>query len=138
LAAAIGVIFFTYSFVNIGMVSAATASRTECCFMEISINIENQSFASTEMLSRIPVAAIGVIFFTYSFVNIGMVSGILPVVGVPLPFMSYGGYCCCSYCKQNGVLLHGNLHKYRKSVFCIYRDAEQLRQRWSSQCRGTY
>jgi rod shape determining protein RodA len=29
--------------------------------------------------------------FTYAFVNIGMVSGILPVVGVPLPFMSYGG-----------------------------------------------
>jgi rod shape determining protein RodA len=29
--------------------------------------------------------------FTYVFVNIGMVSGILPVVGVPLPFMSYGG-----------------------------------------------
>ena len=31
------------------------------------------------------------IFFTYTFVNIGMVIGILPVVGVPLPFMSYGG-----------------------------------------------
>jgi rod shape determining protein RodA len=30
-------------------------------------------------------------FFTYAFVNMGMVSGILPVVGVPLPFMSYGG-----------------------------------------------
>ena len=31
------------------------------------------------------------IFFTYAFVNMGMVSGILPVVGVPLPFISYGG-----------------------------------------------
>ena len=30
-------------------------------------------------------------FFVYAFVNIGMVSGVLPVVGVPLPFMSYGG-----------------------------------------------
>jgi len=30
-------------------------------------------------------------FFTYCFVNMGMVSGILPVVGVPLPFISYGG-----------------------------------------------
>ena len=30
-------------------------------------------------------------FFTYAFVNMGMVSGILPVVGVPLPFLSYGG-----------------------------------------------
>jgi len=31
------------------------------------------------------------VVFTYAFVNIGMVIGILPVVGVPLPFMSYGG-----------------------------------------------
>jgi rod shape determining protein RodA len=31
------------------------------------------------------------VFFTYAFVNIGMVSGVLPVVGVPLPLMSYGG-----------------------------------------------
>jgi rod shape determining protein RodA len=41
--------------------------------------------------ARLLAAAIGVIFFTYTFVNMGMVSGILPVVGVPLPFMSYGG-----------------------------------------------
>ena len=31
------------------------------------------------------------IIFTYAFVNMGMVAGMLPVVGVPLPFMSYGG-----------------------------------------------
>jgi len=36
-------------------------------------------------------AALTTIFFTYAFVNMGMVSGILPVVGVPLPFISYGG-----------------------------------------------
>ena len=41
--------------------------------------------------SRLLAGAIGMIFFTYAFVNMGMVSGILPVVGVPLPFMSYGG-----------------------------------------------
>jgi rod shape determining protein RodA len=35
--------------------------------------------------------SLSVIFFTYAFVNMGMVSGILPVVGVPLPFVSYGG-----------------------------------------------
>ena len=34
--------------------------------------------------------AVSMIFFTYAFVNMGMVSGILPVVGVPLPFVSYG------------------------------------------------
>lgn len=41
--------------------------------------------------SRLLAGAIGMIFFTYVFVNMGMVSGILPVVGVPLPFVSYGG-----------------------------------------------
>ena len=35
--------------------------------------------------------AVAMIFFSYAFVNMGMVSGILPVVGVPLPFISYGG-----------------------------------------------
>ncbi|EQD73490.1 Cell cycle protein, partial [mine drainage metagenome] len=35
--------------------------------------------------------ALSMTLFTYTFVNMGMVSGILPVVGVPLPFLSYGG-----------------------------------------------
>lgn len=41
--------------------------------------------------SRLLAGAITLIFFMYAFVNMGMVSGILPVVGVPLPFVSYGG-----------------------------------------------
>lgn len=43
------------------------------------------------LFSRLLAAGITSIFFTYAFVNMGMVSGILPVVGVPLPFISYGG-----------------------------------------------
>jgi rod shape determining protein RodA len=43
------------------------------------------------MFSRLLAGAITLSFFTYAFVNMGMVSGILPVVGVPLPFVSYGG-----------------------------------------------
>ncbi len=50
-------------------------------------------------------AAVGIIFFTYSFVNIGMVSGILPVVGVPLPFMSYGGTALLILGACTGILL---------------------------------
>jgi rod shape determining protein RodA len=46
--------------------------------------------AST-LFSRLVAAAMAMIFFVYAFVNMGMVSGILPVVGVPLPFVSYGG-----------------------------------------------
>ncbi|HYC65058.1 MAG TPA: rod shape-determining protein RodA, partial [Reyranellaceae bacterium] len=43
------------------------------------------------VFSRLLAGAIALMFFTYAFVNMGMVSGILPVVGVPLPFLSYGG-----------------------------------------------
>ncbi|MEY2893447.1 MAG: hypothetical protein RJA98_3355 [Pseudomonadota bacterium] len=43
------------------------------------------------LFSRLLAGAITLSFFTYCFVNMGMVSGILPVVGVPLPFISYGG-----------------------------------------------
>ncbi len=43
------------------------------------------------MFSRLLAGALSLSFFTYAFVNMGMVSGILPVVGVPLPFISYGG-----------------------------------------------
>ena len=60
--------------------------------------------ASTRF-SRLLAASIGVIFFTYTFVNIGMVSGILPVVGVPLPFMSYGGTALLMLGICTGILL---------------------------------
>ncbi|MCV2358660.1 MULTISPECIES: rod shape-determining protein RodA [Roseateles] len=43
------------------------------------------------MFARLMAGAVTMSFFTYVFVNMGMVSGILPVVGVPLPFISYGG-----------------------------------------------
>ena len=46
--------------------------------------------AST-LFARLLAGAITLMFFTYAFVNMGMVSGILPVVGVPLPLVSYGG-----------------------------------------------
>jgi rod shape determining protein RodA len=43
------------------------------------------------VFTRLLAGAISLSWFTYAFVNMGMVSGILPVVGVPLPFISYGG-----------------------------------------------
>ena len=49
--------------------------------------------------------AITMIFFTYAFVNMGMVSGILPVVGVPLPFISYGGTALVTLCLGIGILM---------------------------------
>lgn len=55
--------------------------------------------------SRLTATAIAMIFFTYSFVNIGMVSGILPVVGVPLPFISYGGTAMVTLGLALGILM---------------------------------
>lgn len=66
--------------------------------------------AST-MFSRVLGGAITLGFFTYSFVNMGMVSGILPVVGVPLPFMSYGGTALVTLCLGLGILMSIQSHR---------------------------
>ena len=60
--------------------------------------------AST-LFSRLLAGAITLIFFTYAFVNMGMVSGILPVVGVPLPFISYGGTAMVTLGLGLGILM---------------------------------
>jgi rod shape determining protein RodA len=57
------------------------------------------------MFSRLLAGAVTTIFFTYSFVNMGMVSGILPVVGVPLPFISYGGTAMVTLGFGLGILM---------------------------------
>ena len=63
------------------------------------------------MFARLLCGAITLTFFTYAFVNMGMVSGILPVVGVPLPFLSYGGTALVSICLGLGILMSINSHK---------------------------
>jgi rod shape determining protein RodA len=55
--------------------------------------------------SRLLAGAITMIFFTYAFVNMGMVTGILPVVGVPLPMMSYGGTAMVTLGFGAGILM---------------------------------
>ncbi len=57
------------------------------------------------LFTRLLAGAITLIFFTYAFVNMGMVSGILPVVGVPLPFISYGGTALVTLCLGIGILM---------------------------------
>ncbi len=63
------------------------------------------------LFSRLLAGAITLIFFTYAFVNMGMVSGILPVVGVPLPFMSYGGTALVTLGLGAGILMSINRHR---------------------------
>ena len=57
------------------------------------------------LFSRLLAGSLALSFFTYAFVNLGMVSGILPVVGVPLPFVSYGGTAMVTLGLALGLLL---------------------------------
>jgi len=61
--------------------------------------------------TRLLAGSITLTFFTYVFVNIGMVSGILPVVGVPLPFISYGGTSLVTILLGFGILMSIHTHK---------------------------
>ncbi|MFC1694067.1 rod shape-determining protein RodA [Candidatus Latescibacterota bacterium] len=60
------------------------------------------------------IAAIGIatVFAFHIFVNVGMVSGIMPVTGLPLPFLSYGGSSCLTNAILVGLLLNFKLHRH--------------------------
>jgi len=64
--------------------------------------------------SRLLAGSITMTFFTYIFVNMGMVSGILPVVGVPLPMISYGGTSLVTLLLGFGILM--SIHTHKKLV----------------------
>ncbi len=66
--------------------------------------------AST-MFARLIAGAVTLMFFTYAFVNMGMVSGVLPVVGVPLPLVSYGGTALISLFIGLGLLMSVQAHR---------------------------
>jgi rod shape determining protein RodA len=69
---------------------------------------------AASFFARLMAGSIALMFFTYAFVNMGMVSGILPVVGVPLPFMSYGGTALATLFIGLGVLM--SIQRHRKLV----------------------
>jgi rod shape determining protein RodA len=66
--------------------------------------------AST-LFARLLAGAVTLMFFTYAFVNMGMVSGVLPVVGVPLPLVSYGGTALVSLFIGLGILMSVQAHR---------------------------
>ena len=65
-----------------------------------------------ESYTRLLSGGITMIFFTYFFVNVGMVSGLLPVVGLPLPLMSYGGTSMVTLMAAFGILM--SIHTHRR------------------------
>lgn len=64
--------------------------------------------------SRLLAGAIAMSFFVYVFVNVGMVGGLLPVVGVPLPFISYGGTAIVTLMAGFGLLMSIYTHQGRR------------------------
>jgi rod shape determining protein RodA len=66
------------------------------------------------VFARLMAGSMTLMFFTYAFVNMGMVSGILPVVGVPLPFLSYGGTALLTLFIAAGILM--SVQRHRKLV----------------------
>lgn len=64
-----------------------------------------------DIFSRLLAGSIAMSFFVYVFVNVGMVGGILPVVGVPLPFISYGGTAIVTLMAGFGLLMSIHTHK---------------------------
>ncbi|MDR2017185.1 MAG: rod shape-determining protein RodA [Burkholderiales bacterium] len=66
---------------------------------------------ASSLFDRLLAGAIALMLFTYTVVNMGMVSGILPVVGVPLPFISYGGTALVSLFICVGILMSIQTHR---------------------------
>ncbi|MGA7540756.1 MAG: rod shape-determining protein RodA [Steroidobacteraceae bacterium] len=65
-----------------------------------------------DTFSRLLAGSIALTFFVYVFINAGMVTGLLPVVGVPLPLVSYGGSSVVTVLASFGILM--SLHAHRK------------------------
>jgi len=76
-----------------------------CAFMFLIFRGLAIAMEAPTLFSRLVGGAITLNFFVYAFVNMGMVSGILPVVGVPLPFISYGGTAMVTLGAGLGILM---------------------------------
>ncbi len=75
------------------------------CFLFLVMRAMMIALEAPTVFSRLLAGAVAMIFFSYAFVNMGMVSGILPVVGVPLPFISYGGTAMVTLGLALGILM---------------------------------
>jgi rod shape determining protein RodA len=96
-----------------GMILGTTQIRVAVVLLYIALIFRGLFIAgnATTFFNRLMAGAVTMIFFTYAFVNMGMVTGILPVVGVPLPFLSYGGTALVTLAFGCGVLMSVQRHK---------------------------
>ena len=70
--------------------------------------------SASTLFGRLIAGAVTLMFFTYAFVNMAMVSGLLPIVGVPLPLVSFGGTALVSLFIGLGILM--SVHSHRRLV----------------------
>lgn len=93
-----------------GLAGVALLLFLYCCLIMRALYI---AAINPDIYSKLLAGAIAMAFFVYVFVNMGMVGGILPVVGVPLPFISYGGTAIVTLMAGFGLLtsLHTHRHK---------------------------
>ena len=70
------------------------------------------AYQTKETYSRLLIGTLALTFFFYLFVNLGMVSGILPIVGVPLPLVSYGGTSMLTLMTAFGIMM--GMHSRRR------------------------
>jgi len=80
-------------------------------FMFLILRIDNISKLSRSTFSRLVCFGISFNFFVYIAINIGMVTGLLPVVGVPIPIMSYGGTAMLTSMFALGLVVSAKIHK---------------------------
>lgn len=78
--------------------------------MDIALNCKNR-------FGKLLAMGLATSFFVYVFVNIAMVTGLLPVVGIPLPFFSYGGTSLITLLISQGILFSIYLHDQKKSHY---------------------
>ena len=80
-------------------------------YFAIIIRILTISLNSFHNYGRLLAGGLALSFFVYVFVNAGMVSGILPVTGIPLPFMSYGGTAIITLMTTFGIVMSIHTHR---------------------------
>jgi rod shape determining protein RodA len=99
---------FTLISEELGFFGAMTIILIFCVLIASIVKI---SFTVDTLFSKVIVFGVGLLIFLYLTLNIGMVCGLLPVVGAPLPLISYGGTSLFTILISVGVVLSINVHK---------------------------
>jgi rod shape determining protein RodA len=75
------------------------------------------AFRTNNYFAKLAIIGRNTNFFLYVFINTAMVTDLLPVVGIPLPLVSYGGTVMISIMASFGIILCININRYNRSGF---------------------